>query len=135
MQTARTESVLDYLRATEPSPAATEAGRVLPQPTERRALGISGLAVSPICLGLTGAPEVVPAAFDAGANFFFLSADLHWPLYENTRRGLELLLARGGGIRDEIVIGVVSYLDQPMFQHLQFNEVIDSVKGLSLIHI
>ena len=63
----------------------------LPRLTDRLALGESGLRVSPVCLGIVESPEVVPAAFDAGVNFFFVTADLHWPLYERTRRGLELL--------------------------------------------
>jgi hypothetical protein len=78
---------------------------------------------------------VDPAAFDAGVNFFFLTADLHWPLYEELRQGLELLLARGPSIRDEIVVAVVSYLDEPLFQHLQFHEVIQSVRGLNRVDV
>ena len=66
------------------------------------------------------------AAFDAGINFFFLSVDMHWPLCEGMRRGLEALLARGGGVRDEIVGGVVSYLEQPLFQAFRVHEVIDA---------
>jgi hypothetical protein len=110
-------------------------GRTLPKLTNRLPLGISGLSVSPFCLGITQEPETIPAAFDAGINFFFLTADLHWPLYEGLRRGLELLLDRGGSVRDEIVVGVVSYLDQPMFQYLQFHEVLDSVRGLDRVDL
>lgn len=107
----------------------------LPKASARLPLGGTGLQVSPICFGITGAPECVPAAFDAGVNFFFLSADLHWPLYEHTRKGLEMLLDRSPSIRDQIVVGVVSYLDQPLFQALQFHEVIDSVRGLRRVDI
>jgi hypothetical protein len=105
------------------------ARRPLPCLTDRLPLGRSGLQVSPVCLGMVPRPETVPAAFDAGINFFFLSADLHWPRYEGMRRGLETLLARGGGVRDEIVVGVVSYLEQPLFQTFQVQEVIDAVAG------
>jgi hypothetical protein len=77
----------------------------------------------------------VLAAFDAGINFFFLSVDMHWPLYEGTRRGLEALLARGGCVRDEIVVGVVSYLEQPLFQAFQVHEVIDAVAGLERVDL
>lgn len=107
----------------------------LPRPRDRLPLGRSGLSVSPLCLGLVPVPEIVPAAFDSGVNFFFLTADLHWPLYEGLRRGLELLLARGGGVRDEIVVGVVSYLDQPLFEYVQFNEVLNSVRGLDRVDV
>lgn len=103
--------------------------------TDRLTLGGSGLSVSPVCLGLVGSPDIVPAAFDAGINFFFLTADLHWPLYEQLRLGLRGLFARGHGIRDRVVVGVVSYLDEPMFQHLQFNEVIDAVPGLERVDV
>jgi hypothetical protein len=112
-------------------PRVTIAPRqALPRATDRLVLGVSGLMVSPLCLGMTADPRVVPAAFDAGVNFFFVSADLHWPLYDGLRRGLRDLFARGGGVRDEVVVGVVSYLEQPMFQHLQFHEVVSAVPGL-----
>lgn len=107
----------------------------LPRPAARLRLGSSGLLVSPVCIGITGTPECVPAAFDAGVNFFFVSADLHWPLYENVRKGLEMLLDRSPSVRDEIVVGVVSYLDQPMFQALQFHEVLDAVHGLKRVDL
>jgi hypothetical protein len=93
------------------------------------------LEVSPVCLGIVGRPEIVPAAFDAGINFFFLTADLHWPLYEGLRRGLQLLLSRGQGVRDEVVVAVVSYLEQPLFGYLQFHEVIQSVPGLERVDV
>lgn len=108
---------------------------LLPKLTDRLPLGRAGLRVSPICIGITGSPEIIPAAFDAGINFFFLTADLHWPLYDGLRKGLELLLARGGGVRDEIVVAVVSYLEEPMFRHLQFHEVLAEVRGLDRIDI
>jgi hypothetical protein len=115
----------------------TEARRRerLPKPTDRLPLGLSGLSVSPLCIGITMEPETIPAAFDAGVNFFFLTADLHWPLYEGVRRGLELLFARSTAVRDQVVVGVVSYLDQPLFQALQFHEVIDSVPGLGRVDL
>jgi hypothetical protein len=98
-------------------------------------LGLSGLTVSPICIGITEDPDTVLEAFDAGINFFFVSADLHWPLYEGVRRGLEKLFARGPELRDQVVVGVVSYLDQPLFQALQFNEVIAAIPGLDRVDI
>ncbi|HVP62337.1 MAG TPA: hypothetical protein VMT11_17395 [Myxococcaceae bacterium] len=101
----------------------------LPLPGDRLLLGPAGLQVSPFCLGLVRDPRTVLDAFDAGINFFFLSLDLHWPLYEGTRRGLAALLARNS-IRDRIVVGVVSYLDQPLFHNFQAQELIDSVEGL-----
>lgn len=109
--------------------------RPFPRLTDRQPLGGSGLKVGPICLGAVPGPETVLAAFDAGINFFFLSADLHWPLYEGTRRGLAALLARGGGVRDEIVVGVVSYLDEPLFQALQLHEVLYAVAGLERVDL
>jgi hypothetical protein len=87
--------------------------QALPKATDRLRLGISGLSVSPICLGIVGSPETIGVAYDAGVNFFFLTADLHWPLYEGLRQGLSQLLSRVPSVRDQIVVGVVSYLDQP----------------------
>lgn len=109
--------------------------RSLPLLTARQPLGRSGLRVGPICLGAVPRPETVLAAFDAGINFFFLSSDLHWPIYEGTRRGLEALLTRGGGVRDEIVVGVVSYLEEPLFQALQLHEVLAAVAGLQRVDL
>jgi hypothetical protein len=93
-----------------------------------------GLAVSPICLGWVGKPGVISAAYDAGINFFFLTADMHWPLYEAARRGLRDLLRRRG-VRDRIVVGVVSYVGQPEFCHVPFLEVLEAVPGLRTIDI
>lgn len=101
----------------------------LPRLHDRLPLGQTGLTVSPFALGIT-TPETVLAAFDAGVNFFFLTADLHWPIYEGLREGLRQLFARGPGIRDQVVVGVVSYLDMPLFGALQFHEVIDEVPGM-----
>jgi hypothetical protein len=82
--------------------------------TDRYPLG-NGLQVSPFCLGLVGDPDVVPAAFEAGINFFFISADMHWPVYEQTRRGLAKLLRDKPEARDQIVLGLVAYVTQPEF--------------------
>src|SRR5262245_54155501 len=54
----------------------------LPQFRDRLVLGEQGLRVSPYCLGMIRDPETVGAAFEAGINFFFVSADMHWPLYQ-----------------------------------------------------
>lgn len=107
----------------------------MPKATDRLPLGQSGLQVSPICLGIVEDPAVVPAAFDAGVNFFFVSGDLHWPLYEGLRKGLELLFSRGPSVRDQVVVGAVSYLDQPIFQALQFHEIIQCVQGLQRVDV
>src|SRR5581483_8130992 len=107
----------------------------LPKASDRLRLGKGGLSVSPICLGITGSGDTVLAAFDAGINFFFVSADLHWPLYEHLRRGLAQLLARGPAVRDEIVVGVVSYLEEPLFKYLQFQEVLDAIPGLKRVDL
>jgi hypothetical protein len=101
----------------------------LPLPTERRRLA-GYLDVSPYCLGMVADPRTVSAAFDAGINFFFVSADMHWPLYEPTRRGIADLLARGGDIRDRIVVAAVAYVAQRAFCHMPFKEVIDGIPGL-----
>jgi hypothetical protein len=115
----------------------TEAARrdILPKASDRLKLGTSGLSVSPICLGIAGSADTVVAAFDAGINFFFVSGDLHWPRYDGLRRGLAQLLSRGPSVRDEIVVGVVSYLEEPLFHYLQFHEVIESIPGLKKVDL
>lgn len=107
----------------------------LPRPTDRLPLGDTGLSVSPVCIGMTGSSAMIIEAFDAGINFFFVSGDLHWPMYEGVRRGLQALFARGGSVRDEIVVGVVSYLDEPFFHYLQFNEVVQAVPGMGRVDL
>src|SRR5262249_26053031 len=78
----------------------------LPRLTDRLRLGGTQLEVSPFCLGRVDQPDTIAAAFDAGINFFFVSADMHWPLYEASRVGLGALLARGGAVRDRIVVAL-----------------------------
>jgi hypothetical protein len=79
--------------------------------------------------------EVILAAYDAGINFFFLTADMHWPHYEACRRGLELLLSRGGDIRDRIVVAAACYPTQPEFCSAPFSEVVNFTKGLERLDI
>jgi len=114
------------------APAVRQA---LPKATDRITLGKSGLRVSPICLGMTMSPETVIAAYDAGVNFFFVTGDLHWPMYDGIRKGLAKLLDGNPSRRDEVVVGVVSYLDNPLFAALQFHEVIGEVPGLQRVDL
>lgn len=107
----------------------------LPRCTDRLPLGPAGLRVSPFCLGLVGQPATVSAAFDAGINFFFVTADMHWPLYEPTRRGLADLLARSRGIRDQVVVAGVCYPTQPEFCTAPFEELVAAVPGLKRLDV
>lgn len=106
-----------------------------PRLTDRLSLGESDLRVSPVCLGQVRDPTVVPAAFDAGINFFFITGDLHWPVYEQTRRGLALLLERGGGVRDDVVVAVCSYCTQPEFPVGALRETVQAVPGLDRVDV
>jgi aryl-alcohol dehydrogenase-like predicted oxidoreductase len=74
-------------------------------------------------------------AFDRGINFFFLSADMHWPFYEEARRGISELLRARPGARDQIVVAAVSYVAHPDFVVEPFREVIEAVPGLERIDI
>ena len=115
-----------------------ESNRVrarLPHITDRLTLGTSGLSVSPFCLGMVRTPQTVHAAFDAGINFFFITADMHWPMYEHTRRGIQQLIASRPSVRDDIVVAVVSYPTQPEFCYAPFLEVLDEVRGLGRIDV
>jgi hypothetical protein len=109
--------------------------KALPRFTDRLPLGSAGLRVSPFCLGIVGEPSTVVAAFDAGVNFFFVTADMHWPLYEPTRRGLADLLARGPGVRDQVVVAGVCYAAQPEFCVLPFEELVAAVPGLKALDV
>ncbi len=107
----------------------------LPKPSDRLPLGKSGLQVSPVCLGMTESPDTVVAAYESGVNFFFVTADLHWPLYDGVRKGLAKLLNGNRARREQIVVGVVSYLDNPLFAALQFHEVVAEIPGLERIDL
>ncbi len=104
-------------------------------PEDRIPLGTSGLEVSPVCVGMVDDPAVVEAAFDAGINFFFVTTDMHWPLYEATRRGLAALLSRGGGIRDRVVVAATCYATQPEFCEAPFEELLAAVPALERIDV
>lgn len=93
------------------------------------------VAVSPFCLGLVTDPRMIAAAFDAGVNFFFVSADLHWPLYEPWRAGMRALLARGGGVRDEIVVAAVSYMVHAPFVSGPFYELLHALPELGRLDL
>ncbi len=120
---------------TSNTPSILPPKSVLPELDDRFTLGNAGLEVSPFCIGIVSDENVVLEAFDAGINFFFITADMHWPLYEKTRRGLAKLFARGGGIRDEVVVGIVCYVTQPEFCEAPFSEVIDVVPGLDRVDL
>jgi hypothetical protein len=107
----------------------------LPRFTDRLALGTRGLSVSPFCVGIVTQPATVLAAFDAGINFFFVTADMHWPLYEPLRRGLAQLFARGNGIREQVVVAGVSYATQPEFCSMPYQELIANVPKLQDIDV
>jgi hypothetical protein len=102
--------------------------------SERSLLG-NGLSVSPVCLGQVADPAVVPAAFNAGINFFFVSADMHWPHYEGIRRGLAELLARGKDRRDRVVVAGACYPTQPEFNVMPFAELVEAVPGLGRLDV
>ncbi len=93
------------------------------------------MSVSPICIGAVRSPRTIAAAFEAGINHFFLTADMHWPLYEQSRRGLRSLFASRRGVRDDVVVTVACYVTQPDFCSMPFGEVIDSVAGLGRVDV
>lgn len=115
------------------SPPSGPRRVALPRTTDRIAVGETGLSISPICVGYVRDPDTISAAFDAGINFFFLSGDLHWPIYEAARQGLAALLKRGRRVRDRIVVAVASYVAQPEFAYGPFSEVLEAVPRLGHI--
>jgi len=110
--------------------------RSLPNFEDRLVLAGGGFRVSPFCIGHVGSPDTIEAAFEAGINFFFVSADLHWPWYEGTRQGVRQLLKRRPAIRDQIVVAGVSYLMAPLTEHcLPFRELLDEIPELQRIDV
>jgi hypothetical protein len=112
---------------------SSDATRKLPSCLQR--LQLAGCDVSPFCVGMVRSPDAIPAAFDHGINFFFLSGDLHWPLYEPTREGLRRLLSRGSDIRSQIVVAVASYVSQPVFALSPFRELLLEIPALERIDL
>jgi hypothetical protein len=107
----------------------------LPRPTERIRLGRSAVETSPYCLGWVVDPDTVLAAYDAGVSFFFLPTDFHLGLYRHAIEGLRRLLARGGDIRDRIVVGGVGYIEKPSFFPNTFQELLWLVPELERIDV
>jgi hypothetical protein len=103
----------------------------LPRLTDR--VGLGPLSVSPFCLGMVDSPTAVAEAFARGSNFFFLSADMHWPRYEAARIGLEEVLSRVE--RDAVVVAAAAYVTQPEFCREPFRELVAAVKGLERIDV
>lgn len=93
------------------------------------------MRVSPICVGAVDDPRTVEAAFEAGINFFFVTTDMHWPVYEATRRGLRALFRARPGVRDEVVVAGVCYPTQPEFNAMPFEELIAALPGLDRIDV
>jgi hypothetical protein len=113
-------------------PQANDQRRAaLPRLTDRVSLG--ELLVSPFCIGMVDHSDTIGAAFDAGINFFFVSADMHWPRYEATRRGLAQLLTRVP--RAELVVAAAAYVTQPEFCTTPFREVVDAVPRLQRLDV
>ncbi|MBC7978556.1 MAG: hypothetical protein H7138_26520 [Myxococcales bacterium] len=103
----------------------------LPRLTERIPLGEA--QVSPFCVGMVEDPDTIAAAFEAGINFFFLTADMHWPRYEASRAGLAQLLTRVP--RDQITVAAAAYVTQPEFCSTPFEEVVQAVRGLERLDV
>jgi hypothetical protein len=92
-----------------------------------RTVSLANLKVSPLCLGMVDEPSTVIAAWNAGINFFFVTADMHWPLYEGVRSGLrELAKARPAAL-DQAVIACCSYVAQPEFLSMPFQEALGAL--------
>jgi hypothetical protein len=107
--------------------------RELPRFTQR--ISVGDLQVSPFCLGIVGDWRVIPAAFELGINFFFVTTDMHWPLYEASRQGLRDLFASRPGLRDEIVVAGACYPTQPEFCVAPFQELVQALPGLGRVDL
>lgn len=107
----------------------------LPKLTDRAPLGSLGLAVSPLCVGIVDDPDTILRAYDLGVNAFFVTCDMHWPLYEPTRQGLTRLFARGGKVRDDVVVFGCAYVTQPEFGVMPYREVVMSTPGLERLDV
>ena len=105
----------------------------LPQPADRLRLGPGTPSVSPICVGYVLEAETYAAAYDAGINFFFLTVDMHWPMYEPARRGLQALLRRVP--RERVVVAAVTYVARREFSAAPFLELLQAIPELGHIDV
>jgi predicted aldo/keto reductase-like oxidoreductase len=115
--------------------SVTARRKKLPHFKDRLVLGDQGLRVSPFCMGAVRSPDTVLAAFEAGINFFFITTDMHWPLYEATRQGVRQLLARGPEVRDQIVVAGVCYQTVPYFCEMPFEQLVNEIPGLDRLDV
>jgi hypothetical protein len=95
----------------------------------------NALRVSPYCLGLCGHPDVVTRAIEMEINFFFISTDLHYPLYEPLRQGLRRFLRKRPSSRDNIVVAAVSYVENPLCFAASIPELLISMPELENIDL
>jgi hypothetical protein len=126
------ERGLDRLdpRAFRPTPRPRVS---LPRAADRVALR-SGLRVSPLCLGMVKDPRTVLLAHEAGINFFFLTADLHFPAYDALRAGLRDLMRRRAR-RDEVVLVAASYVAPRPFVAAAVSELVSALAPLDAIDL
>src|SRR2546423_11024319 len=83
------------------------------------------LSVGPVCLGMVDDPDVVIAAYETrGCNFFFVSADLHWPRYDALRTGIKRLCRSGAS---DVVVAVVSYVGDGRLATAALVDVLDNL--------
>jgi hypothetical protein len=95
---------------------------------------IGEFEVSKIGLGIVGSPDVVRRAFEQGVNLFFISVDLHWPLYEAARRGIVSLLASGVP-RSDVVIAGITYITHPRLCSAGYDELLRAMPDLGHIDV
>lgn len=81
----------------------------------RRALGKTGLQVSPLGIGGGSgiSSEDILYAFERGINYFFYSSDMHHAFYEQARDALKHLCGHGSPLREQVVLATVSYVNHP----------------------
>jgi hypothetical protein len=91
--------------------------------------------VSRLGLAVVGDARVVRAAYEVGINFFVLTTDMHWPVYEATRRGLTDLFRDIPTARDDVVVMGMCYVTEPRFCHAPFEELVAAVPGLTCIDV
>lgn len=114
------------------SPDGPRRPATLPRARDRLRRG--PLALSPLIVGEVSEPRVVLEAFDVGHNCFAISADLHWPAYEATRRGLAELLTRRGA-RDRLVVVGVSWAAQGEHSVAAFGELLEAIPRLERLDV
>ena len=115
--------------------ASRTGGRRTEFPRASDRIPVGDLHASPLCLGAVDHADAVERAFCQGINFFFVSCDLHWPAYRETKAGLRRLLRRRASRRADVCVAVTTYVSHSDFIAAALDELLTDLPELESIDL